>query len=109
MSDSNIGARKKKNIRNHLFIEHGVINSVLQGNGGCVSLQIYDLVKAFDALWVEDCMNDLWDTLPAHARDDRLGLVFESCRTNFVAVKTAVGETDRVNIPAIAQQGESMP
>jgi hypothetical protein len=56
-------------------------------------------------LWVEDCMNDLWDTLPAHARDDRLGLVYESCRTNFVAVKTAVGETDRVNIPAIAQQG----
>ena len=65
MSDSNIGARKKKNIRNHLFIVHEVINSVLQGNGGCVSLQIYDLVKAFDALWVEDCMNDLWDTLPA--------------------------------------------
>ena len=31
MSDSNIGARKKKNIRNHLFIIHGIINSVIKG------------------------------------------------------------------------------
>ena len=31
MSDSNIGARRNKNIRNHLFIIHGIINSVIQG------------------------------------------------------------------------------
>ena len=105
MSDSNIGARKKMNIRNHLFIIHGIINSVVNGNGGCIDLHIYDLVKAFDALWVIDCMNDLWDTLPAHARDDRLGLLYEASKTNLVAVNTAVGQTDRVNIPEIAQQG----
>ena len=29
MSDSNIGARKKKNIRNHLFIVHGIINAII--------------------------------------------------------------------------------
>ena len=34
MSDSNIGARKDKNIRNHLFIVYGVINSVLNGKEG---------------------------------------------------------------------------
>ena len=50
-------------------------------------------------------MNDLWDTLPLHARDDRLGLVYESSKTNMVAVNTAVGQTERVNIPEIAQQG----
>ena len=104
MSDSNIGARKKKNIRNHLFIVHGIINAIIQ-SGGCVDLQIYDLIKAFDALWVEDCMNDLWDTLPADSRDDRLGLLCESCRTNLVAVNTVVGQTKRVDIPTIAQQG----
>ena len=31
MSDSNIGARKNRNIKNHLFIIYGVINSVLKG------------------------------------------------------------------------------
>ena len=70
MSDSNIGARKNKNIKNHLFIIHGIINSVLKGESDCVDIQIYDLVKAFDVLW----LSDLWDTLPHHARDDKLGL-----------------------------------
>ena len=46
-----------------------------------------------------------WDTLPADARDDRLGLLYESTRTNLVAVNTGVGQTDRVDIPEIAQQG----
>ena len=32
MTDSNIGARKKKNIKNHLFIINGVINSVPWSN-----------------------------------------------------------------------------
>ena len=30
MSDSNIGGRKKKNIKNHLFIVYGVINAALE-------------------------------------------------------------------------------
>ena len=105
MTNSNVGARKKRNIKNHLFIIHGIINSVVNGQEECVDIHIYDLVKAFDALWVADCMNDLWDTLPAQARDDRLGLLYQSTRTNMVAVNTAVGQTERVNIPEIAQQG----
>ena len=35
MSGSNIGARRNRNIRDHLFIIHGVINSVLQGQDSC--------------------------------------------------------------------------
>ena len=34
MSDSNIGARKKKNARNHLFVVYGFINSVLREGRG---------------------------------------------------------------------------
>ena len=105
MTDSNIGGRKRRNIKNHLFIIHGIINSVLKGESECVDIHIYDLVKAFDVLWLSDCMNDLWDTLPHHARDDKLGLIFESSKNNMVAVNTAVGKTDRINIPEIVQQG----
>ena len=32
MSDSNVGARKKKSIRNHIFILNGIINEALQKN-----------------------------------------------------------------------------
>ena len=45
MSDSNIGARKNKNIRNHLFIIHGVINSVVQDKDKCVDIQVYDISR----------------------------------------------------------------
>ena len=105
MTDSNVGARKKKNIKNHLFILYGIINSVLKGESESVDIQIYDLVKAFDVLWLEDCMNDAWDNLPPQASDDRLGLVYQLSRDNLVAINTAVGQTERVNIPDITAQG----
>ena len=71
----------RKNINNHLFIIHGIINSVLKGEHKCIDIQIYDLVKAFDVLWLADSMNSLWDTLPSEARDDKLGLVYETSKT----------------------------
>ena len=49
--------------------------------------------------------NDLWDTLPEHARDDKLGLIYQSSKTNMVAVNTAVGQSKRTNIPEITTQG----
>ena len=43
MSGSNIGARRNKNIRDHLFIIHGVINSVVNDQEVCIDVQVYDL------------------------------------------------------------------
>ena len=105
MSDSNIGARRGRNIKNHLFMIYGIINSVVRGNEDCVDIQIYDIEKAFDGLWLEDCLNDVYDTVAPSKRDDKLALLYESNKKNMVAVKTAVGMTDRVNIPNIVQQG----
>ena len=105
MSDSNIGARRNKNVRNHLFIVYGIINSVVKEGRGCVDIQIYDLVQAFDALWLQDCMNDMWDCLPESERNRKLALIYETNRANLVAVNTPVGLTERLNMPEIVQQG----
>ena len=105
MSDSNIGSRRDRNIKNHLFMIYGIINSVVRGNEDCVDIQIYDIEKAFDGLWLEDCLNDVYDALPSTERDDKLATLYESNRRNMVAVKTAVGMTDRVDMPNIVQQG----
>ena len=67
MSDSNIGARKDRNVKNHLFIIYEIINSVIKGKEPCIDLQIYDLEKAYDALWLEKCMNDVFDSLKGEA------------------------------------------
>ena len=105
MSDSNIGARRRRNIKDHLFIIHGIINSVIRGDEECVDIQIYDLEKAFDALWLTDCLNDIFDTLPKDKHNDKLSLLYETNRTTMMAIKTAVGMTKRVDIPNIVQQG----
>ena len=97
MSDSNIGARRNKNIKNHLFIVYAVINDVLRSKSQCIDLQIYDLVKAFDVLWLTDSFNSLWDTLPDAAHDDRLGLIYQLSLSHRVAVNTGVGVTDRID------------
>ena len=76
MSDSNIGARRQKNIKNHLFVVYGIIHSIIHDGNGCIDICIYDLEKAFDALWLEDCLIDLYDTLPVEQRDDKLALVY---------------------------------
>ena len=105
MSSSNIGVRKGRNIKDHLFIIYGIINSVIRGNEPCVDIQIYDLEKAFDSLWLEDCMNDAYDSLGTAGRDEKLALLYESNKENLVAINTSVGLTKRVQIPKIVQQG----
>ena len=42
MSDSNIGARKYKSIRNHIFVLNGVINESINKKNHGIDLQILD-------------------------------------------------------------------
>ena len=93
MSDSNIGSRKDRNIKNRLFKIYGVINYVVNGTEDPIDLEIYDQIKVFDALWLEDCLSDLYDTLPKENRNEKIALLYTSNVENLVAVNTAVGVT----------------
>ena len=77
----------------------------MNNESSCVDIQIYDLVKAFDVLWLADSFNNLWDTLPDEACDDRLGIIYTMSVNNLVAINTSVGQTERKNIPKIVTQG----
>ena len=78
MSDSNIGSRKDRNIKNRLFKIYGVINYVVNGTEDPIDLEIYDQIKVFDALWLEDCLSDLYDTLPKENRNEKISLCYTS-------------------------------
>ena len=41
MSDSNIGARRQRNIKNHWFVVYGIINSVLNEENSCIDIGNY--------------------------------------------------------------------
>ena len=105
MSDSNVGGRKGRNIRNHLFIVYGVINSVCNGESPPVDIQLYDLKQCFDAMWLEESMNNICDTIPATEWDDKIALVYQNNVKNLVSIKTPFGLTDRTEINRIVTQG----
>ena len=71
----------------------------------CIDIQIYDIVKAFDRLWLEECMNNLYDSLSSEHQDDKLALIYQANTKNLVAVNTPVGLSERVNIDRIVTQG----
>ena len=102
MTDSQIGARKNKNIRNHIFVLNAIINDAVHTKKN-VDILIYDYRQCFDSLWLEECINDLYD---AGITDDQLALIYEANKRNNVAVKTPYGLTERVNIEKIVLQGE---
>ena len=58
MSDSNVGARKNKNVRNHIFVINGVINDVINRKEESVDIQILDYKQCFDSLWLIESIND---------------------------------------------------
>ena len=45
------------------------------------------------------------DTLPENQYDDNVALLYEGNTNNMVAINTAAGQTDRVNIPLIVMPG----
>ena len=53
MFDSNVWGRKRKNIRNHLFILNGIINEAVRNNAN-IDLEILDFKQCFDSMWLED-------------------------------------------------------
>ena len=52
MSDSNVGGRKRKNIRNHLFIVNGIITEALKQKKN-IDIEILDYKQCFDSMWLD--------------------------------------------------------
>ena len=86
MSWSNIGARKNRNIRDHLFIINGILNDVLNGKKNAnIDIQIVDVRKCFDKMSYKETANDLFN---AGVNDDKFILLANSNKVAQVAVKT---------------------
>ena len=71
MSDSNVGGRKGRNIRDNLFIIYGIINQAIK-DGTDIDINLFDIEKCFDAMWYKETMNDMWDV---GVQDDRFALM----------------------------------
>ena len=81
---------------------NGIINEAIQ-TGKSIDVLLYDYRQCFDSLWLEECINDLFD---AGIQDDKLALIYEANKVNKVAVKTPFGLTERETVNKIVLQGE---
>ena len=72
LSCSNVGVRKGRNIRDHLFVIYAIINDVKNGNAKSIDIQGYDINKCFDEMSYEETHNDLWDV---GVCDDRFAMI----------------------------------
>ena len=101
MTDFQVGGRKGRNIRDHLFVVNGIIQDVLSSKTNRpIDILISDFKTCYDGL-------DLGLTcLDLPIRDDKLALLFDINRINRVAVKTALGMTHRVTMQELVMQGD---
>ena len=100
---SNIGARKNRNICDHLFVVNAVLNDAIQTKKEDIDIQIYDVAKCFDKMWYEETANDIYE---AGVTGDSFVVMANSNQNCKVAVKTPWGSvTKRVNIQRIEMQG----
>ena len=104
MSDSQVGARKNKNIRNHTWILNGIISDAVKiKNHPPLDIQIVDVKQCFDGLWPEECMNDLFQY---GVKNDGLPLLYDGCKDIEIRVKTPVGITKSAKIEKTVMQGD---
>ena len=101
LTDSNVGARKNRNIRDNIFILNAVMNS-LKGFEKAVDFQVYDIEKCFDSLWLHEVVNSLFE---AGFQNDKLPLLFLENNNAYVAVKIQDRISKRVSIKNIIMQG----
>ena len=102
LTDCNVGSRKKRNVRDNLFVVNGVINAVINGNDEPIDVELYDIKKCFDSLWMKECLNDLYE---AGLNSSNLNLLYEGNKECLMSVKTPSGQTDRVKMEEIIMQG----
>ena len=102
LTDCNVGARKKRNIRDNLFVVNGVINAVIEKDANPVDIELFDISKCFDSLWLKECLNDLYE---AGIDNSDLNLIYEGNKECFLSVKTPTGQTKRIVINETVMQG----
>ena len=102
LTDSNVGARKNRNIRDNIFAMNAIINSIAKENKEALDIQIFDIEKCFDSLWLHEVVNCLFE---AGLQNDKLPLLFLENKNAQIAVKGNGLLSTRKNIKDIIMQG----
>ena len=73
LTDSNVGARNRRNIRDNIFVVNAILNSQKKASKEAVDIQVYDVEQCFDLLWLQEVVTCLYEA----------GLKTTSCPSSF--------------------------
>ena len=85
----------------NLFIMGALISHSLYVNQP-LFLTFYDIEKCFDSLWLEDCINSLWEN---GVQNDNLCLIYLLNKKASITVKTPLGSGSPFVIKNLVKQG----
>ena len=104
ISDSQIGSRKGKNIRNHVWVLNSIINETLTSKKKHpIDVQIYDYKQCFDGLWLKECLNDMYS---GGLKDNKFNTIYNANSDVKIVVKTPVGKSNEEDIQNVVIQGD---
>ena len=102
LTDSNVGARKQRNIRDNIFVLNAITNNITKQKLRNIDIGLYDVEKCFNKLWAKECLNDIFEN---GLQNDKFPLLHKANMNAQVAVKTKEGTTNRESISDIIMQG----
>ena len=101
MTQFQTGGAKGKGVVYSLFILRGIIDHSVYLNKPTL-VTFYDIEKCFDSLWLEDCINSLWEN---GFQDDTIYLISLLNAKASVTVNTLLGRTPVFELKHIVKQG----
>ena len=66
LTDGNVGARKHRSVQDNIFVLGAITNSVTNGHSAPIQIQVMDAIKCFDKLWLQACINSLFEAGITH-------------------------------------------
>ena len=74
----------------------------MKGEMDDIDLQLFDVIKMFDKLWIQEAINDLYEV---NMTNDNLSLLYKENQNNSIAIKSPYGISNRFIIEDVIMQG----
>ena len=102
LTDGSVGARKQRSARDNIFVLSAICNSVINGSSAPIQIQVMDSEKCFDKLWLQSCVNALFD---AGLTNEKLNLLYIENKSATIAVKVNDKLSTRITVKDVIMQG----
>ena len=101
MGQFQVGNQPKRSIRDHTLVIHAVIMDAKARNTE-IDIQFTDIKQCFDSVWLDDAINDLYES---GVTSRNLNILYEGNKSTDMCVENKLGKSDRATLNKVVMQG----